>query len=337
MRSQILIVALSAAATAAAQCPYYSTGSVSAGLSRFNGGEDMRLVYVDCLATIGIVDAKFGTTNNSTNLNGLPLVIAVYDDPTDDHDPHDAVLVAQASVLGGVTGGNTGNWQRYDLKTLFGNPVPATGGMFVGVSVTYPAGTNPGPGSIEFFNNIAPGTQWLATDSGNQGLSYANIGTAGLVDIQTGPGFPPGTWVIQVESGAEYRSFGTGCAGSNGTPVLAGGPTLPVLGQVAVLDASNLPSPGIADFLLLGFAMQNPALDIGSLAGTPPNGCLVQVQNIGTILLGNVNGTGSFGFGVPLSPTFAGLSILGQVLSVDPAANAAGATASNGLRVVLGY
>lgn len=337
MRFHTFSTVLTLAAAAAAQCPYYSNGAISAGLSRFNGGEDMRLVYVDCLSSIGVVEAKFGTTTNSTNLNGLPLVIAVYDDPSDDHDPHDAVLVAQATVPGGVTGGNTGNWQRYDLKSLLGNPVPATGGMFVGVSVVYPSGTSPGPGSIEFFNNIAPGTQWLATDSGNTGINYASLGTTALVDIQTGPGFPPGSWVIRVESGAEYRPFGAGCPGSNGTPTLAGGVLLPVLGQVAVIDATHLPSPAIADFLVLGFALQTPALDLGTALGTGPNGCLSRVQPIGTILLGTVNGSASFGFGVPLSPTFAGLSVFGQTLSFDPAANAAGATASNGLRVVLGY
>ena len=113
------ILAFVVAASAPAQCPYYSSGSISAGLSRAQGGEDVRLVYVDCVTSIGLIDAKFGTTSGSTNLNGMPLTIAVYDDPNDDRDPHDAVLVVSASIPGGVTGGNTGQWQRYDLKTLF--------------------------------------------------------------------------------------------------------------------------------------------------------------------------------------------------------------------------
>lgn len=337
-RVRLLPLALVCSATAVtAQCPYYSTGPVSAGLSRVGGGEDVRLVYVDCLSSIGIVDAKFGNTSGSPNLNGRPLTIAVYDDPTNDLDPHDAVLVAMASVPGGVTGGNTGQWQHYDLKTVLGAPVPATGGMWVALGVSYPAGTSPGPSSIEFFNNIAPGTQWLATDSGGAGINYASIGTASLVDIQTGPGFPQGTWVIRVESAAEYRPFGAGCAGSNGTPTLAGGALLPVLGQVAVFDATNLPNPANLDLLLLGLVLQSPALDLGSALGGAPNGCLALVQPVGTIVLVTTGGAGSFAIPVPTAASFAGISILGQVLSLDPPANAAGATASNGLRAVLGF
>jgi hypothetical protein len=325
------------AAAAAAQCPYYANGPVSAGLSRVGGGEDVRLVYVDCLASIGVIEAKFGNTSGLTNLNGLPLTLAIYDDPNDDSDPHDAVLVAQVAIPGGITGGNTGQWQRYDLQALLGNPVPATGGMWVGLGVPYAAGTNPGPSSIEFFNNVAPGTQWMATDSGGTGINYAGIGMHQLVDLQTGPGFPAGSWVIRVESGAAYRPFGAGCPGSNGTPALVGGAVLPVLGQAMVLDATHLPLAGGASFLLLGFAMQSPAIDLGTALGTGANGCLAIVQPIGTNLLTLLNGTSQFALGLPATPSLAGVSVLGQVLSFDPTANAAGVTASNGLRSVLGY
>jgi hypothetical protein len=338
MRSATAAVLLAAAASVStpAQCPYYSSGSISAGLSRAGGGEDVRLVYVDCVNTIGIIYAKFGNTSNSTNLNGLPLTIAVYDDPTNDHDPHDAVLIAMASIPGGVTGGNTGQWQRYDLKTLFNAPIPATGGMFVAVGVRYQAATSPGPGSIE-FNNVAPGTQWLATDSGNLGINYSSIGTATLVDIQTGPGFPAGTWVIRVESGAEYRSFGSGCPGSNGTPHVAGAPVLPSLGSAAIFNITNLPNPSVANFGLLGFDLQTPAVDLGTATGHAANGCLVVVNPLATPLLSTTAGTSSMAVAVPNSPSFVGLSLLAQAVAFDPTANAAGLTASNGLRAVVGW
>ena len=328
---------LTLAVGAAAQCPYYATGTVSAGLSRVGGGEDLRLVYVDCLSSIGVVNAKFGNNSNTPNLNGMPLTIAVFDDPNDDSNPRDAVLVAQTVIAGGVTGGNTGQWQQYDLRVLLGAVVPTTGGMFVGVGVQYPALTTPGPGSIEFFNNIAPGTQWLCTDSGNTGINYSNIGSHALVDIQTGPGFPPGSWVIQVESGADYRPFGTGCMGSNGTPTLAGGPVTPSPGLAIVYAASNLPSPGMADFLLIGFGLANPTVDLGSALGGAPNGCVVRVNPLVTALLGNVAGTATHAIGIPVSPNFVGISVLGQAVSFDPPANAAGVTVSNGLRAVIGW
>lgn len=334
--STLALLALAVAAAAPAQCPYYSNGLISAGLSRAQGGEDVRLVYVDCLATIGLVDAKFGNTSGSPNLNGMLLTIAVYDDPNDDRDPHDAVLVMHASVPGGVTGGNTGQWQRYDLRTLFNGTVPATGGMFIGVGVRYPAATNPGPGSIH-FSNPAPGTQWLATDTGNLGINYAGIGTHTLVDIQTGPGFPPGTWVIRVESGAEYRAFGLGCPGSNGTPTVAGGGVLPALGSVAIFNVTSLPNPSIADFALLGFDLQSPALDLGTALGRPANGCLVLVQPLATPLLATTAGAATFAVAVPNSGGLVGLSLLAQVVAFDPTANAVGLTASNGVRAVVGW
>ncbi|HEX5054241.1 MAG TPA: hypothetical protein VFZ65_20855 [Planctomycetota bacterium] len=337
MRTTTAAAALVLAATATAQCPYYASGTISAGLSRAGGGEDARLVYVDCLSSIGVVYAKFGTTNGSTNLNGRPLTIAIYDDPTNDLDPHDAVLVAQTAVPGGVTGGNTGQWQRYDLNALLGAPVPATGGMWVAVGVTYPAATSPGPGSIEFFNNIAPGTQWLATDSGGVGIDYSNLSGNQLVDIQTGPGFPPGSWVILVESGAEYRSFGSGCPGSNGTPTLTGGSVLPVLGQIVLFDAVNLPNPSLIDLMVLGQGLLSPAIDLGLVFGSAPVGCTVAVQPIVLAQLTTVSGNASLGIPVPLATNLVGESVLGQVVSLDPTANAAGWTSSNGVRAVLGY
>ncbi len=334
MRILSATVALSLAAAAAAQCPYYSNGTISAGLSRFNGGEDMRLVYVDCLGSIGLVQAKFGTTNGSTNLNGLPLTLLVYDDPTDDHDPHDAVLVAQVAITGGITGGNTGQWQTYDLKTLLGNPVAATGGMFVGLSVTYPAGTSPGPGSIEFGNNIAPGTQWLATDNGT-GINYSNLGASSLVDIQTGPGFPPGTWVMRIESGAEYRTFGAGCTGSAGLPTLAGGAVLPSLGQIALFDATNL--PGLADLIVLGESTIAPAIDLGTVFGSAPVGCTLAVSPIVVLTLPTVAGAAQQAISIPNTANLVGYSVLAQTVSIDPPANAIGWTSSNGVRAVIGW
>jgi hypothetical protein len=223
------------------------------------------------------------------------------------------------------------------LNALLGAVVPATGGMWIAVGVTYPAATAPGPGSIEFFNNIAPGTQWLATDSGGAGISYSNLAGSALVDIQTGPGFPPGSWVIRVESGAEYRPFGAGCLGSNGTPTLAGGGVLPMPGLVVVLDATNLPDPGIVDLMLLGQEQLNPAIDLGLIFGAGPVGCLIGTQPLVLDVLTNFGGSASYVLALPPIASLAGASLLGQVMSFDPGANAAGFTTSNGVRAVVGF
>lgn len=338
MRALIPAASLCLALPLVAQCPYYTNGTISAGLSRVGGGEDARLVYVDCIDSIGVVYAKFGSAAGASALNGLPLTIAVLDDPTDDHDPHDAVLVAQISVPGGVTGANTNQWQKFDLHALNNAVIPATGGMWIAVGVTYPSGTNPGPGSIEFNNNSAPGTQWHATDTGGNGLNYAALGTSSLVDIQTGPGFPPGTWVIRIESGAEHRPYDSGCAGSNGTPTLAGSTTLPPTpGQLVLLDITNLPSPSTATALLLSLAPANPIVDLGTFAGTGAIGCNLSVQPLSTVFLVSAMGTSSHAFALPSDPNFAGISVFSQVLALDPSANSLGVTSSNGLQTVIGF
>lgn len=339
MRLSASFIALTlAGASLLAQCPYYSNGTVSAGLSRAGGGEDARLVYVDCLATIGLVRAKFGSATAGSALNGMPLTIAVYDDPNDDHNPVDAVLVQMATVPGGVTGGGTNQWQTYDLASLFQGAVPTTGGMWVAVGVAYPSGTSPGPGSIEFFNNVAPGTQWMATSATAGTINYGQLSGHQLVDIQTGPGFPPGSWVIAVESGAECRPYGNGCNGSNGVLSLAGDPQFPPrLGLPAILSAQHLPlGPALAG-ALLGLLPQAPALDLGTLFGPGPVGCLLHVQVLDFGILTASGGAASYPLLVPNNPALVGLSVLAQALAVDSGANAAGLTSSNGLRVVLGH
>lgn len=339
MRTLVTVLCASTLGAAlAAQCPYYSNGTISAGLSRVGGGEDARLVYVDCVGSIALVHAKFGTATGTSMLNGLPLTIAVYDDPTNDLDPHDAVLVRQVSVPGGVTGANTGAWQTYDLVALSGTAVPATGGTWVAVAVTYPAGVSPGPGSIEFAS-YAPGTQWLCTDNGTSGLNYQSLASnPTLVDLQTGPGFPPGTWVIKIESGAEYRPFGSGCAGSNGTVTLSGDPTLlPVPGQPVNLMVQNLPVPATATALVLGLLQQTPPVDLGALAGVGAVGCMLHVQPLAFVSIASSGGAGGYAFLVPNNPSLVGLSVFAQVLALDSGANALGATSSNGLQVVVGF
>lgn len=339
MRTLASLAAMSTfGACLVAQCPYYSNGTVSAGLSRAGGGEDARLVYVDCLDSIGLIRAKFGSATAGAGLNGMPLTLAVYDDPNDDLNPIDAVLIRQVVVPSGVTGGGTDAWQSFDLAQLTGTVVPATGGMWVAVGVFYPAGTSPGPGSIEFGNNSAPGTQWMATSVTGATINYSLLGNQQLVDIQTGPGFPPGTWAITVESGAATRPYGSGCAGTNGVPTLAGDPLFPpLLGMPTSLNVVNLPLAPTVAAALLGFAVPSPAPDLGALTGYGPTGCLLQVQPLNLTILVPSGGAAAYAFALPTTPSLAGLSVFAQALALDNGANPMGMTSTNGLRVVLGH
>ncbi len=333
MRTLVLaaVVAVTVVAHVPAQCPDYSHGTASAGIGKFNGGEEARLVYVDCLSEIAFIDAKFGKPGQTTPLDGLPLTLSIFDDPNDDMNPADAVPVAVIPVPGGVTGGNTGVWQHYDLFAIAGITVPTTGGMFVGVGVAY--GPGAAPGSIEFNNNAYPHTQWLASDQGGT-LDYAVMSNNQLLDVSTGPGFPPGTWIIRVEGGAGYRAFGAGCAGSNGTPTLTGvSAAPPVLGQSALLTVSNLPIPATPTVIALGFDRLATPLDLGAIGMT---GCTFDIDLLLTTPLVSSAGTSGWSAMVPMDTSVAGRSVFAQVATLDAPANPFGITTSNAVQVILG-
>jgi hypothetical protein len=191
-------VALALTLPAAAQCPDYSTGVASAGIGSVTGGTYVPMIYVDCLPTIATIEVQFGRPGLSTPVNGLPLTLAVWDDPTDDQHPGDAVLVATIPIPAGLTGAHTGQWQSYDVKALLGNPLPTTGGMFVGVAVSYAAGAGVGPSSID-FTTFDQGRMWMGGRYPSLAGPYdfANVSANSFLNPVQNMGFPPGNWLIR--------------------------------------------------------------------------------------------------------------------------------------------
>ena len=104
-----------------------------------------------------------------------------------------------------------------------------------------------------------------------------------------------------------------------------------------LLDASNLPNPSIADLLVLGNDLLTPTIDLGNVFGTGAVGCEAIVQPLVLDTLANTGGTASFALSIPNAASLVGYSLLAQVVSVDPTANAVGWTVSNGVRTVIGY
>jgi hypothetical protein len=154
------IAALVPLTTIAAQCPDYSSGTASAGIGSVTGGTYCPMIYVDCLPSIGTIEVQFGRVGGTSAINGDPLTLAVWDDPSDDQNPNDAVLVATIPIVAGVTGGHTGQWQVYDIAALTGLPIPCTGGMFIGAAVSYAASSGHNPSSID-FTTFDIGRMWM--------------------------------------------------------------------------------------------------------------------------------------------------------------------------------
>src|SRR5262245_48748353 len=197
-RSLASFATFALAIPAVAQCPDYSTGVASAGIGSVTGGTYVPMIYVDCLPTIGTIEVQFGRPGLSVPINGDPLTLAVWDDPTDDQNPNDAVLVATIPIAGGITGGHTGEWQVYDVKALLGNPIPATGGMFIGAAVSYPAASGHGPSAID-FSMFTIGRMWMGGRYPSLAGPYDfnNLLANSFLNPVQNMGFPPGNWLIR--------------------------------------------------------------------------------------------------------------------------------------------
>ena len=135
-----------------------------------------------------------------------------------------------------------------------------------------------------------------------------------------------------------HTSQGTGCAGTLGAPTLVpNGASLPEPGGVAALDLDHLPQ-GLA-LVTMGFSATSTGgqalpLPLGPY-GMP--GCdLLVAPEAAQLVLGA--GTAA-AWSLPLPPAAAllGITFWNQMFAWDPAANAAGLTASNAVRTRIGH
>jgi len=136
---------------------------------------------------------------------------------------------------------------------------------------------------------------------------------------------------------AEESPFGAGCPGALGAPqVLPTANSSAVIGGVARADLVNLP---------LSFAI----LTIGfsdTMAGSTPlplslapygmPGCDLLVSPDAILLVTGANQTASWQLPIPFAAAFVDFDLFVQALALDPTANAAGATTSNGVRYRIG-
>lgn len=143
--------------------------------------------------------------------------------------------------------------------------------------------------------------------------------------------------LLHVAGGGSYTTFGTGCAGTAGTPTLAlTSGSRPVLGNTLSVTVGNLPL-GVG-FVSMGFsnAMQPPfalPLDLGQF-GMP--GCRLLAEVAAAQLVAGAGTNANWTLPLPANPAFVGTVFFNQAFAIDPTANAAGLTTSNGGRATLG-
>ena len=143
------------------------------------------------------------------------------------------------------------------------------------------------------------------------------------------------TWTLAV-AGRE-DTFGAGCPGSLGTPTLqASTGATPEPGGVVAIDVVNLPMS--LAMLAGGFsrtAVGSQPLPM-SLASFGMPGCNLLVSPDTTVLLVGCANAARWSMPVPYTPGLLGIELYLQAFARDPAANAAGITASNGGRCRVG-
>lgn len=140
------------------------------------------------------------------------------------------------------------------------------------------------------------------------------------------------TWVYRTATPARFLPYGTGCAGSAGTPVLANAPySLPWLGDVFRTRVSPLPTGSDGVFFVTGVRASLPApLDP---FGFP--GCTAHVTPDVADLRLAVGRAAEWSIVVPTSTAFVGAQLYQQALVLDPGA-VGGAVVSNAGEIVAG-
>lgn len=134
-----------------------------------------------------------------------------------------------------------------------------------------------------------------------------------------------------------FTPFGTGCAGSNGTPYLFG-PVTPLVGRDVPMIVANVP-PSAVPFVALGLSNTmwhaSPLPLHLAVFGAP--GCNALISPDVLLLANNYNGTAYTTFSIPpgLPPSLVPL-LYAQGIVLDPPANAVGVTVSNGAALTIG-
>lgn len=142
------------------------------------------------------------------------------------------------------------------------------------------------------------------------------------------------TW----EYGANFRTYGIGCAGSNGVPTLVS-TVKPRLGSTVTASIGNLnPSTSLA---VMFVGLSNRTSSLGPLPlqltaqGMP--GCRLYASNDTAAFLSASAGVAIWSFRLPTNPNLVGAAYYQQGLALDPGINPAGMTMSNAGAAVIGY
>jgi len=146
-------------------------------------------------------------------------------------------------------------------------------------------------------------------------------------------GLQDDTWIYRTPLPADVVAYGTGCAGTAGTPQLTNAPyNLPWLGDTVVDRVSNIAVGEPGAVFVSSFAQLAPV----SLATFGMPGCSLLLPLDVVEFRAAVAGVAEWTLAIPNIPVLAGVPFYQQAFPFDAAANPRGLTASNGLVITPG-
>lgn len=145
------------------------------------------------------------------------------------------------------------------------------------------------------------------------------------------------TWEFFTPNPATFTTFGTGCSGTAPAPNFAASSTLPWTGSAFQINVANLPASGVAT-LTLGSSrtLWNGVNLPFSLAPLGASGCSLWIGPEAWSALQVVGSVADISIPVPNLSVLIGAETFGQVLALDPSANALGVSSSEGFSAVVG-
>ncbi len=172
------------------------------------------------------------------------------------------------------------------------------------------------------------------THSGCTASSGANSGTNAVRTDWTSAR----AQVMTLHTAGEYTTFGTGCGGAAGVPVIAFS-GIPETGRTVTVRATTLHAQAGFGAFFLGFSNtqwgSNPLPMV--LDGFGLQGCQMLVDPVFTRAAAPAAGQASMALAVPSSAAFVGMTTYYQYACLDATApNTAGAVLSNGGRLFIG-
>jgi hypothetical protein len=264
-------------------CTNHDDGSSENAIGLTAGGDVMwlqRFGAIGQTTTVTTISTAWGSPINPPTgnpPNGTPCDICIYNDPNNDGNPTDGVLMQH--ITGMVTGTGTDAFQTFALLP----PVSITGYVWVGAAVAGAAGIFPAP-LDQPGNPTFSGQAWIVGETGGSPLNFTNLGANNVAPLDIGSAGFPGQWLLRVtcnnSAGVPFCSAhtvgmircpclpggnGSGCgSGSNsglganlssqGTPSLAS--------DNVILTTTPLPL-NVLCTLLQGISNNNPPLVFG--------------------------------------------------------------------------